>query len=81
MILKGVELSGKIPLDAGANADVWKGLLGGKDIAVKVLRIKHGKDKYMKVGYLSRNHDDDAIINARTRQSPPKLLFGDNYII
>jgi hypothetical protein len=55
MTLKGIELAGKVAIDFGGYGDIWKGLLAGKEIAVKVLRILHkfDKDKFLKVSYLS----------------------------
>ena len=55
MILKGIELVGKAAIDGGGFGDIWKGVLGGQDIAVKVLRVyqKSDKEKLLKVGYLS----------------------------
>lgn len=51
MILKGIGLAGKVAVDFGGYGDIWKGLLAGKEIAVKVLRIlgKFEKDKFLKV--------------------------------
>jgi hypothetical protein len=55
MILKGIELVGKAAIDGGGFGDICKGVLGGQDIAVKVLRVyqKSDKEKLLKVGYLS----------------------------
>jgi hypothetical protein len=52
MILKGIRLVGQAAIDFGGYGDIWKGSLGGKEIAVKVLRIlrKPEKDKFLKVG-------------------------------
>jgi hypothetical protein len=54
MVLKGIELAGKVAIDFGGYGDIWKGLLGGREIAVKVLKILHKpeKDKFLKVGDL-----------------------------
>jgi len=56
MVLKGIGLVGRAAVDFGGYGDIWKGILGGKEIAVKVLRIlrKPEKEKFLKVGYLSR---------------------------
>jgi len=58
MVLKGIDVGvvGTVAIDFGGYGDIWKGLLGGKEIAVKVLRIlrKSEKEKFLKVGYLTR---------------------------
>ena len=54
--MKGIKIVGKVAIDFGGYGDIWKGLLGGKEIAVKILKILHKseKDKFLKVGNLSR---------------------------
>jgi hypothetical protein len=56
MTLTGIniEVVGTAAVDFGGYGDIWKGLLGGKEIGVKVLRISHQRDKvkFLKVGYL-----------------------------
>jgi hypothetical protein len=55
MILKGIEFVGKSAIDFGGYGDIWSGSLGGRDLAVKVLKIRNTeKDKFLKVGYRLR---------------------------
>jgi hypothetical protein len=51
-----IELVGKSPIDGGGYGDIWKGLLSGQEIAVKILRVfrKSEKDMLLKVGRLSQ---------------------------
>jgi hypothetical protein len=54
MVLKGIELVGKTAIDFGGYGDIWQGLLGGKQIAVKVLKMLYKPDRvrFLQVGYL-----------------------------
>jgi hypothetical protein len=45
MTLKGLEFVGKTALDGGGYGDIWKGLLGGQEISVKVLKFYQKSDK------------------------------------
>jgi hypothetical protein len=55
MVLKGIELVGKAAMDGGSYGDIWKGMLGGQGVAVKVLKIyqKSDKEKLLRVSYSS----------------------------
>ena len=46
---------GKAAVDCGSFGDIWKGVLGTQDIAVKVLKVyqKSNKEKLLKVGKLT----------------------------
>jgi hypothetical protein len=37
--ISGLQLPGKYPVACGAYGDVWKGLLRGEDVSVKVVRV------------------------------------------
>jgi hypothetical protein len=56
MTLKQIELVGNAAIDGGSYGDIWKGLLSGQEIAVKILRVfrKSDKDMLLKVGRLSQ---------------------------
>jgi hypothetical protein len=45
MTLKGIKLVGNSALDGGGFGNIWKGLLGGQEICIKVLRIYQKSDK------------------------------------
>jgi hypothetical protein len=45
MTLKGTKLVGKTALAAGSYGDIWKGLLGGQEICIKVLKVFQRSDK------------------------------------
>jgi hypothetical protein len=59
MTLRGIELLGDSAIDGGGFGDIWKGLLRGQEIAVKVLRIFRQSDKVqlLKVSLCTRDHD------------------------
>lgn len=51
LTLTGIQLVGDAPIDVGNYGDIWKGLLSGQVIAVKMLRIYRtvDQDKLLKV--------------------------------
>jgi hypothetical protein len=52
MTLNGIQMNGDRPIDGGSFGEIWRGLLGDQEIAVKVLRIYRPSDKeqILKVG-------------------------------
>jgi hypothetical protein len=75
MLLENLELVGHTALYGGSFGEIWKGLLNGQTIAVKVLRVylQSDKEKLLKVVYFS---DASRNLLNKIRTSPRKLSFG-----
>ena len=80
MTLKGIEMVGDAAIDGGGYGDIWKGLLNGQEIAVKVLRIFHkpDKNKLLKVGSVTKFVLEDQDNSHDSRSSVPRLCYGVN---
>ena len=58
MILKGIKLVGDAAVKSGGFADVWRALLGGQEICVKILKVYSKSDhiKLRQVGKMCRGY-------------------------
>jgi hypothetical protein len=58
MTLRGIKLVGNTAADGGGYGEIWKGLLNGQEIAIKVLRLFRRSDKHrlLKVDFLGVRH-------------------------
>jgi hypothetical protein len=81
LVLKGVDIEGH-PVARGGYGDVYRGLLHGKEIAVKVLRIYQDSDlvKLLKVA-VPNSLFDSSHRSLIIRDSHRKQSYGDSYLI
>lgn len=63
LVLKGLQKVGQDPIAAGQFGEVWKGIIRGQDVAIKVLKVyeKSNIKKILKVGYHLFKYDSNKI--------------------
>ena len=82
LVVRGIHKNGRHLVDAGSFGDVWKGIMLGDVVAIKIMKIRDDYDfnpqKALKVRMilLRMSHGLPSC-----RDSSAKLLFGDNYHI